>query len=65
MVNREDMDLSLLTILSSAPGPLPPLALRLAVQMDSQISGASDKVPPCSGENGNSGFERFLTDDFV
>ena len=47
--HREDIDLSLLTILSSAPGPLPPLALRLAVQMDLQISGASDKVPAVGG----------------
>ena len=42
-LSQQDIDLSLLTILTSAPAPLPALALRLAVQLE--VAKGSDQAP--------------------
>lgn len=47
-VERKEIDLSLLTILTSAPAPLPALALRLAVQLE--VAKGSDQVHINFGE---------------
>lgn len=47
-VERKEIDLSLLTILTSAPAPLPALALRLAVLLE--VAKGSDQVHISFGE---------------
>jgi len=42
-LSQQEIDLSLLTILTSAPAPLPALALRLAVQLE--VAKGSDQAP--------------------